>query len=88
MRWIVLILVMVVCMCGGCKEIGSNTPRGFSRWAVPPVVLRAKGEAGIVLVDAGGNVFAYKKSYYFAQVIMASDMKVGDVLVGVSDPNE
>lgn len=85
MKNIRLIFVALICLLlilTGCNIFnGSELPSRLNS-AKRPLVLRAKGSSGILIEDANGNLYSYKKGYYFAQVVISSTLMPGDIIAG------
>ena len=81
---LLLVAILSCFLVSGCDNYGlsfdGDVPSGLNG-AKRPLILVATGEQGIVIKDAVGNLYSYNEIYSFAQAIMASDLKPGDVIV-------
>lgn len=81
---LLLVAILSCFLVSRCDNYGlffdGDVPNGLNT-AKRPLILVATGEQGIVIKDAVGNLYSYNEIYSFAQAIMASDLKPGDVIV-------
>tara|TARA_R110000850_G_scaffold54186_1_gene129194 strand:+ start:316 stop:651 length:336 start_codon:yes stop_codon:yes gene_type:complete len=74
-----LLLVAVMALLSGCNDPSNQTPGGLNS-ADRPLTLVVVGKQGVVIEDGIGNLHTYNESYHFAQAIMSSGLKAGDVI--------
>lgn len=70
--------VLIVLLVAGCQKHG-QTPKELVN-AKRPLVLLSVSEQGVVILDAEDKIYAYDENYFFAQNIIAGNLKAGDKL--------
>lgn len=75
-----LLLVLLFLCVLGCDP-DNRLPRGLNKVKRPLTIVTLNKE-GVTLMDGEGLLYSYHESYYFSQNLLASDLKVGDVLAG------
>lgn len=77
-----LAICLILLLVSGCEFLqNSELPAGLNS-AKRPLILVAKGREGVLIKDADGKLYSYSETYYFAQVIMASELVPGDIISG------
>ncbi|PCJ26742.1 MAG: hypothetical protein COA94_04915 [Rickettsiales bacterium] len=77
--WLAVCLSVLLVALTGCRN--DNLPFELQD-AKQPITIVLSNEAGVIVSDGDGRIYAYKESYYFANMIMKSDLKKGDVITG------
>lgn len=76
MKYILLALLFVGV---GCSSQGGEFP-GELNTAPKPITVTAIGPEGVLIIDGNGKLYSYGETFYFAQTLISSGVKVGDVL--------
>lgn len=77
MMFVWYLLICLVIVFSGCND--DVTPYGMNKMK-RPIIIIAINEKGVILLDGDNNIYTYNKGYYFSQILINSDFKVGDIL--------